>query len=131
MPMEVKSYCLNCNGEDYVLSLSPDPSTLGKAAAYGALGSGSYNAYQQNTDPCKDFDWESFGKATALGATGGVLGGAAGNIGAGIKNYGQATPTITNIKYPTINWSGPIGNYRNAGAAVGATTGSAISNSGD
>jgi len=27
MPMEVKSYCLNCDGEDYALSLSPDPST--------------------------------------------------------------------------------------------------------
>ena len=79
-------------------------------------------------DPCKEFDWEEVAKSSAFGAAGAGLGGAAGNIGKNIKNYGRATPTITNIKYPTINWSGPIGNYGNSGAAFGATAGGIISN---
>ena len=93
------------------------------------LNSGN-NGYQQGTDPCKEFGWEEFARSTAFGAAGGYAGGKFRDIGKGIGNYGQATPTITNISYPTINWSGPIGNYSNAGAAAGAVTGGSISNSG-
>lgn len=52
------------------------------------------------------------------------------NIGKKVKDYSKAIPTITNIKYPTIRWHGPIGNYGNIGAAVGAIVGGLISNSG-
>ena len=105
-------------------------SSIGKAAAFGALGSGSYNAYQQSSDPCKDFDWEELARSSALGAVGSGFGGALGNMGKSIKNYNKATPIITNIKYPTIEWEGSISNYERAGAAAGAVIGGAISNSG-
>jgi len=106
-------------------------SNIRKAVADGALGSGLYNAYKQGTNPCKAFDWEEFAKSTALGAAGGGVGGAVGKAGKSIKDYSRATPTITNIYYPSINWSGPIGNYGNSGAAAGAVAGSIISNTGE
>jgi len=104
--------------------------SLGKAAAFGALGSGLNNAYQQYSDPCKDFDLNDLATSTTLGAVGGFFGGKIGNYGQRIKDTRHAIPTITNPVYPTIRWDGPIRNYGRAGAATGAVIGGVISNSG-
>ena len=59
------------------------------------------------------------------------IGGRIGNIEKNIKNYSETIPTITNIKYSSINWGGSIGNYGNTGAAIGAVVGRSISDSGE
>jgi len=106
-------------------------STIPRAAAFGAAGSAANNAYHQIADnQCEEIDLGEITVSAGLGAAGGVAGRAIGNAGQRIKDYSQATPTITNVKYPNIRWDGPIGDYGRVGAAVGAAVGGAVSNSG-
>ena len=104
-------------------------SNLIKSAAYGAVSSGLNTAYKQAAAPCKKLNGKAILKSMAYGASGGAFGGALGGIGKNIKDYSKATPTITNIAYPVIKWSGPIGDYSKVGAAIGAVGGGAVSNS--
>ena len=105
-------------------------SSVVKSALYGAAGNVLNNLYHQYDASCKTIDWKEVGKSAAYGATGGYFGGAIGNLGKNIKDYSRATSIIINVRYPTVRWEGPIGNYGRSGAAIGAIAGGVIANGG-
>ena len=105
-------------------------STAMRAMFFGAAANTLNDLYHQTNSSCKAINWEELGKSSVSGAAGGFIGVRLGRIGEHIKDYSRATPTITNIKYPTIRWDGPIGNYGRSGAAVGAIFGGVVANGG-